>query len=720
MVANLAAAGSSASDSQRIFRGERAPPLVREVFEAKGYREHDEEEDGDNWHVHWKAGRFKPSEYEAANRGQRVNHFPKTTGITKKDNLLRNLRRMRGIHGPIFNFFPDSYILPTEYMSLVRYCEGFGPDEKPVWIVKPTDSSQGRKIFLIRDLSEISYGHFSASMMADDDEPPRPGSERALFGSSGRGGGGFGGGECGASCGAASERSHGVCAPGYRGGIPADQRVDDKGRAILSSIDMSTTLKMLKSRLKKEVTPCVKFTEMHIVQRYVDRPMCFCGYKLDLRIYVLLLSAQPLRVYWYRDALVRFATHKYDMDDIDNQYSHLTNTSINKFSSAYRSDKEGVRGGCKWSLWRFQREHPDHPLNSTVLWARIKAQVNLTLLSIAADVAPHDNGGCFELLGFDVIVDEHLKPWLLEVNTSPALGVECDVDRHVKEPLLADLVELLAVQQATADAPSCPAGGGAAAARASRMGRGGSGGSSGGGSGSSSGSSGGGGGAGSSSGAPATATAEGGGSSGGGGGGGRGSGSGGGAGSGAPAAAVAGGRGGGGRGGGASGAGGGGGGGGAGGRGGGGADRKAACSSGGRAASNGATGGPAGARARQAQANSVQRLPERCGGYEVIFPFNEATAALAECIGGNEAAIVGEIKGELQQYQKEKSAAAPAEAPERAPRRPNGSRGAPGDARPAAAFGRDEGSSRRAGKGGATAVARVRPACTPLTNGGVQ
>ena len=31
------------------------------------------------------------------------------------------------------------------------------------------------------------------------------------------------------------------------------------------------------------------------------------------------------------------------------------------------------------------------------------------------------------------------RPWLLEVNTSPALGVECAADREVKEPLVRDL-----------------------------------------------------------------------------------------------------------------------------------------------------------------------------------------------------------------------------------------------------------------------------------------
>ena len=204
-------------DQRPVLRIEKAPQLIRDVFEAKGFREYDEEE-AENappgsrasvWHVMWKGGRFTPSQYEAANCVQRVNHFPKTMGITKKDCLLRNLRRMKATHGAIFAFFPESYILPTEYLTLVRVCEQSRRerDVQPIWILKPTDSSQGRKIFIIRDLSEISYGHFSESMAA-------------------------------AVAGEKRELPEG-----------ADPKIDDKGRAISTDLDMSTTLKMLKSRL---------------------------------------------------------------------------------------------------------------------------------------------------------------------------------------------------------------------------------------------------------------------------------------------------------------------------------------------------------------------------------------------------------------------------------------------------------------------------------------
>jgi hypothetical protein len=49
----------------------------------------------------------------------------------------------------------------------------------------------------------------------------------------------------------------------------------------------------------------------------------------------------------------------------------------------------------------------------------------------------------FELLGFDVIIDHSLKPWLLEVNSSPSLNLDTPLDMHVKSAVIEDVIRLV-------------------------------------------------------------------------------------------------------------------------------------------------------------------------------------------------------------------------------------------------------------------------------------
>jgi len=57
---------------------------------------------------------------------------------------------------------------------------------------------------------------------------------------------------------------------------------------------------------------------------------------------------------------------------------------------------------------------------------------------------PHRDN-CFELLGFDILIDTLLEPWLIEVNLSPSLGCDSPLDQRVKGTMLADLLTLTGV-----------------------------------------------------------------------------------------------------------------------------------------------------------------------------------------------------------------------------------------------------------------------------------
>ena len=75
-----------------------------------------------------------------------------------------------------------------------------------------------------------------------------------------------------------------------------------------------------------------------ICSQYLGNPMLIDDYKFDLRVYVLITSVTPLRIFLYHEGLARFATSAYVSpvgSNLNNLYMHLTNYAINKDSDNF-------------------------------------------------------------------------------------------------------------------------------------------------------------------------------------------------------------------------------------------------------------------------------------------------------------------------------------------------------------------------------------------------
>ncbi|GMH52348.1 hypothetical protein TrRE_jg6402 [Triparma retinervis] len=176
--------------------------------------------------------------------------------------------------------------------------------------------------------------------------------------------------------------------------------------------------------------------QTYVVSRYIENPLLIGGKKFDLRIYVLITSFRPLRMY-LGDGFARFCNVKYssDVGEIDNPFMHLTNVSIQKHNEEYNN----AHGG-KWNVSNLRLY-----LESTrgrEATERLFQDIDDLLIHSAKAVqnVMINDRHCFECYGYDLLLDDDLKPWLVEVNASPSLAATTAMDREMKGALIRDVL----------------------------------------------------------------------------------------------------------------------------------------------------------------------------------------------------------------------------------------------------------------------------------------
>ena len=103
------------------------------------------------------------------------------------------------------------------------------------------------------------------------------------------------------------------------------------------------------------------------------QPFTIDGFKFDFRIYVLVTSCDPLRIYVYKDGLGRFATvpyHEPTSGNMSDVCLHLTNYAINKNSKAFVRDDES---GSKRRITTVNLWFEEHGYDVAKIWHDIEA-----------------------------------------------------------------------------------------------------------------------------------------------------------------------------------------------------------------------------------------------------------------------------------------------------------------------------------------------------------
>lgn len=192
-----------------------------------------------------------------------------------------------------------------------------------------------------------------------------------------------------------------------------------------------------------------------VIQEYLQNPFLVDNLKFDIRLYVLVTSVDPLRIYLFNDGLVRFATVEYSTpteQNMANTYIHLTNYAINKNNENFKFNEGDWDKGHKRTLSSFWRSLKESGIQTDVIDEEIRDLIVKTFLSVQPQLAHQfkscliediDGSSCFEILGFDIMLDENLDWYLIEVNHAPSFATDSNLDLGIKQRLIKDTFTLL-------------------------------------------------------------------------------------------------------------------------------------------------------------------------------------------------------------------------------------------------------------------------------------
>ena len=183
-------------------------------------------------------------------------------------------------------------------------------------------------------------------------------------------------------------------------------------------IKIFSDLRQILNEIEESKTKCNHL----IIQKYIEAPALYNNRKFDIRIWVLftyISRSYNVDVYVFKEGHLKACSEPFTLSS-DDLYVHLTNYSVQKYNRNFSK----MEIGNEISFKTFQEELDKKNANKNFkkdIFPKITKIIAISANSCKNKINILNRNNCFEIFGYDFILDQYYEPFLLEVNTNPGL-----------------------------------------------------------------------------------------------------------------------------------------------------------------------------------------------------------------------------------------------------------------------------------------------------------
>ena len=175
-----------------------------------------------------------------------------------------------------------------------------------------------------------------------------------------------------------------------------------------------------------------------IIQKYLDNPLLYQKRKFDIRCFVLIDS--NLNAYFCKEGHLKGCSEFYDLNKT-NKFIHITNYSFQKNSSNF--EKFEIGNEISYNDFKNFLKKEGIPLQKfDDMINQMKFLIKLSFNAVSNKLTKINPVLCFEIFGYDFIIDNDFKPWILEINDNPGLCISSPVIEKLIPRMLDDAFRL--------------------------------------------------------------------------------------------------------------------------------------------------------------------------------------------------------------------------------------------------------------------------------------